>query len=283
MTDLNVSPLQKYYRTAQIYISLPSGKNFYKKDVLELSDSGEVGVMPMTAKDELLLTSPDGLLNGESLAEILRSCVKGLHNPKGLIINDIEVLMLAIQYATYGKKNETEVVCPACNHLNTFNIDLQNVLETVKFLNPPFPVNLSSGLTVFVRPYSYTDTMKALSMSLEQSKLKRIMEDQVSTEEQKLSMFGELFKRVSSLNQDLVVNCVHKVVSETDNINVEDKAQIKDFMFNISSEDARLVEQEIAKVNKITYNNQLHVTCQKCKHEWDSDLNLNPVNFSTAS
>ena len=51
----NVNPLKKYYRQPKQFIKLPSGYKYYPDGAIEVSESGEVAVYPMTAKDESVM------------------------------------------------------------------------------------------------------------------------------------------------------------------------------------------------------------------------------------
>ena len=82
------NPLTQYFRQFKLYLKLPSGIAYYTTDQVQFTDSGEIGVMPMTGKDELSLKNPDALLNGEALVEVIKSCVPGVKNPRVLLTND---------------------------------------------------------------------------------------------------------------------------------------------------------------------------------------------------
>jgi len=69
------NPLINYFRQAKIYLTLPSGGKYYKEGSLELTESGELPVMPMTAKDELALKTPDALLSGQATVDLIQSCI----------------------------------------------------------------------------------------------------------------------------------------------------------------------------------------------------------------
>ena len=49
----NTNPLNKYYRQPAIYISLPSKGKYYTAESYQQTETGEIPVMPMTAKDEI--------------------------------------------------------------------------------------------------------------------------------------------------------------------------------------------------------------------------------------
>ena len=62
-TGQNTSnPLQKYFRQPKLHVRLPSGGKYYPPGALDLPESGEVAIYPLTAKDELLLKTPDSLI-----------------------------------------------------------------------------------------------------------------------------------------------------------------------------------------------------------------------------
>jgi len=70
--NLNQSnPLQKYFRQPKIYIRLPSNGKYWNPNDIELTESGELPVYAMTAKDELSFKTPDSLINGQSTVNVI--------------------------------------------------------------------------------------------------------------------------------------------------------------------------------------------------------------------
>ena len=80
MTE-NTNPLGKYYRQPQIYIKLPSGGRYYPKEVYTPTETGEIPILPMTAKDEMAFKTPDAMINGQSTVDVIKSCVPNLLDP----------------------------------------------------------------------------------------------------------------------------------------------------------------------------------------------------------
>jgi len=66
------NPLKKYFRQPKIYISLPSQGKFYPDGSIEMTENGELPVYSMTAKDEMIIKTPDALLNGSSTVEVIQ-------------------------------------------------------------------------------------------------------------------------------------------------------------------------------------------------------------------
>jgi hypothetical protein len=274
------NPLKGYFRQFKLYLKLPSGTSYYAPGVVNFTDTGELGIMPMTGKDELILKNPDALLNGEALVEVIKSCVPNVSNPRALLTNDIDALITAIRYATYNDSLQTELVCPKCNHENLFKLDLQYSLDNMSFLDTEYVVNLDSGLSVFVKPYSFPELLKGLHAQFEQSKLTRAIESETISEDQRLKLFSSAFKELSTITYELMVNSVIKVVDESKNINVNDKADIKEFLQNIDKMSSDKISDLIKEINQIGIKRSFTAKCEKCEHEWESEIDFNPVNFS---
>ena len=274
------NPLKQYFRQLKMYLRLPSGGNYYKPGVIELNEKGEVGILPMTGKDELALKNPDALLNGEALIEVLVSCVPALKQPRALLANDIEALITAIRYATFNDSLETSLACPKCGHENTFKLDLQYALDNMSELDSEYVVNLDSGLSVFVKPYAFPELLKTLHAQFEQTKLARAIDSETITEEKRMAIFGTAFKEIAVTKFNLMTAGVIKVVDEQNNINVSDSKYINDFLQNIDKKSADKIGDLIDEINKIGIKKTFTAKCGKCEHQWESEIDFNPVNFS---
>ena len=161
------NPLMQYHRPPGVYVVLPSRGNFYTKKPL-LSSLDEVLVRPMTAKDELLFKSPDILMNGESLIEVVRSCVPGIEDPNEIPGPDFSVLMLAIRLATYGKDLPYSGGCVECAVSTEFNVDIEFLLDTkITLLEREYKANLDE-LTVYIKPYDLRCQIQSALATFEQ-------------------------------------------------------------------------------------------------------------------
>ena len=113
------NPLAKHFRQPAIYLKLPSQGKFYPPDGIELSITGELAVYPMTVKDELTLKTPDALMNGEGMADVIRSCCPGIKDPWTIPSVDLDVIFIAIRLASYGKGMDISATCrTAVNQTN---------------------------------------------------------------------------------------------------------------------------------------------------------------------
>ena len=277
---LQQNPLKNYFRQVKMYLTLPSGTTYYPTGSIKFTDKGELGILPMTGQDELTLKNPDALLNGEALVDVIRSCVPAVTNPRILLTNDIDALITAIRYATYDDSLETSLKCPKCKHDNTFKLDLEYALDHMEYLEPEYVVNLNSGLSVFVKPYSFPEIIQGLHAQFEQSKFQRAFESETLTDEGKSEIFKKVFIDLTKLSVDLMGKSIVKVVDESQGINVTERSFIFEFIKNIDRGSADKIQKLITEINEIGIKRTFTAKCEKCEHEWENEIDFNPVNFS---
>lgn len=274
------NPLRQYFRQFKMYLRLPSGTSYYTPEVISFTEQGEVGILPMTGNDEIALKNPDALLNGEALITVLTSCVPALKQPRALLTNDIDTLITAIRYATYNESLETQLICPKCSHENLFKIDLQYALDNMTELEEEYMVHLDSGVTVFVKPYTFPDLLRGLRAEFEQTKLSRAMASETLSDAQRSEILVKAFKDLSVNRYELMLSGIIKVIDEANSVNVTDKSFIKEFLQNIDKKSVDKIHDLIKKINLIGIRRTFTAICEKCDHHWESEIDFNPVNFS---
>lgn len=284
-TNTNNNPLAQFYRVEKLYVSLPSGGNFYAPGVVALNDDDEVGIKAMTAADEVLFRNPDALLNGEAIKHVITSCVPQVNKPELLLTNDIDTLITAIRHASYGDELEVNADCPNCKHENKFSLSMELTLSTAEKLEESYPVNLSMGLTAYIRPYTFTESSKAIKKSFEQNNVVKSLENPSFSEEQKMKILGSSIDKLSKLSFELVSNSVQRIYGNiNDNeIDVTDRKHIDEFISNVGREDAKKIQDKIEKINSIGIKKEFGAKCSECNHEWEVPIDFNPATFFTAS
>ena len=115
------NPLVGYFRKPEVFITLPSKGKYYKEGTIDLPPNGEIGIFPMTARDELMMKTPDALLNGSSTAEVIKSCVPAIIDPWSIPSLDMDAILVGIRIATYGPELELTTKCPECQETNDFS------------------------------------------------------------------------------------------------------------------------------------------------------------------
>jgi hypothetical protein len=279
-----VNPLKKFYRGVTTFIKLPSRGVYYKEGVVELNEDQEVGVMPMTAQDELLLKNPDALLSGQAVVDVIKSCIPSIKNPRKLLACDIDAIMIGIRAASYGEATELSATCPnpECKHENSFNLDLGNLLNTAETLDDHYEVILENGVTVFITPGTFENMVKNQRTVFEGSRLQRALLNPDITDEERMRIIAQSFEKMSKINFDLIIDGINKVVftDDTGEHEVTKREFIVDFMRNIVKQDVDKIEKKMVEINKIGIVQQLDAVCAKCGHAWKAPIEFNPVNFS---
>ena len=214
----NQSVLSKYKRQPKIYIRLPSGGHFYPENPMEKTGSGELPIYSMTARDELMIKTPDALMSGEATVEVIKSCCPLIDDPWTMPSIDLDAILIAIRIATYGEKMEMNV--PIRYYENdqvklggeTIEIDLRELLDKMqgKSWDSVFEYN---ELKFYVKPLTYKQTTDFFMGTFENQRLAQVMQDKNVDDDQKLKAFRESFKKLSKMTLDMI--CAHVVEIET--------------------------------------------------------------------
>lgn len=228
------NPLKKFFRQPKLYIKLPSSGNFYPPGSLIKTENDEYPVYAMTAKDEIMMKTPDALLNGQSTVEIIQSCVPNIKNGWLVPSIDIDALLIAIRIATYGENLEVDVTIPNTDIHKTYTTDLRvnlgNLLEAV--FDPV--IQISPDLIIHIRPLNYLEFSKNAIKTIEEQKIFNIVNDDSVSEEAKLEMFNESFRKLTDINIGMVSQCIVKIV--TADGEVSNAEFIKEFIDNADRE-----------------------------------------------
>ena len=155
MTE-NTNPLNKYFRQPSLYVKLPS-KTAYPPHVIAPSQSGELGVMPMTAKDEIRFKTPDALMNGQGVVDVIQSCVPDIKDAWQIKSYDLDTILVAIRIATYGETMEINFNVPGANESVAHTVNLPAILDEIQKTTVDTAFTLKDGLKITVQPLTYRD------------------------------------------------------------------------------------------------------------------------------
>lgn len=270
------NPLAKHFRQPAIYLKLPSGGRFWPADSLDLPPNNEIPVYPMTVKDELLLQTPDALINGSSVVEMIRSCCPNIIDPWVIPSTDLDSILIAIRIASYGAQMDFGTECPHCKVKNDHAVDLRVLLDNVR----PAAYNNThelAGLTFKFRPQTYKELNLISQASFEQRKLVSTISDSNLEDTQKAEMFKEGFARLTQLNIDTIISSIASIT--VDDQTVTDHDQIQEFLVNVDRntyEEIKLTISNIAQEHTIA---PVELTCNDCSQPYVSELEFNQSNF----
>lgn len=279
----NQNPLKQFYRVEKTYVKLPSRGTFYADGVVTLDVDNNLGIMPMTAADELLLKNPDALLSGQAIIGVIKSCVPSVKQPQKLLSCDIDTIMIGIRDASYGEDSTVTITCPKCEHENTYGLNLDILLNQAEELQDSYVAELSSDVEVFVKPGTFEAIIKKQKAMLENRKVERLLTQDTVGEEERMHLIAGVFSRLGKLNYELIVDGVQKIqfVNEAGEVQiVVDKNHIDEFIRNIDKKQVQIIEEKLREVNKVGIATSMPAVCTNCSHEWDAPIDFNPANFS---
>ena len=239
----NSNPLKKYFRQPSIYVTLPSGAN-YAPEVLEPSKSGEIGVMPMTAKDEIRFKTPDALMNGEGVVQVIQSCVPQIKDAWNIKSYDLDTILIAIRIATYGETMDINFTVPGAKETVSHTVNLPAILDQLKQIQIEDSFTMQDGLKIGVRPLTYKDMTEASQKTFQESKMYSAIQDSELPQEDKLKRFNDSFKALTDLNSAIILKNIAKITMQ-DGTEITDQAQISEFINNANAKLIKDIESKI--------------------------------------
>lgn len=289
-----MSVLKKYYRKPNLFITLPSGLHFYSNEMFsedDLSSMKEVGILPMTTMNELMLKNPEALLNGSAIEELIKdSTTLKNTNVKHLVKSDIDALLVGIRIASQGDIEELELNCPKCDHEATYHRDLKSILGNIKPHDNEYtvvPKNMD-GLVVYLRPSTFQDNLILESHAFdEQKKISEIRKNisQLTSEKEIeeddeikfMSSIHEIFKELTINTMEIYTQCIEKIVIGDE---VEyDKDEIHEWLKQIDSDTFGKIRDKLSEINDLGLGKFEEITCVECEHVWNQPLDTNPTDF----
>jgi len=246
MTD-NTNPLGKYYRQPQIYITLPSRGKYYPADVFTPTETGEIPVLPMTAKDELAFKTPDAMMSGQATVDVIQSCCPNFKNAWKMVNFDTDAVLLAIRIATYGETMDISYRVPATNEEQSHTINLPAVLEDLGRVNIVDEATTKSGFKVKLAPLDYQALTQVQTAQFEQQKIYATVNNSALSETDKSTQFVKSFKILNNINFGMLVDSITEITTP-EGTTVVDKAQIKQFCDNCDARVINEIQDELAKI-----------------------------------
>lgn len=270
------NPLVGYFRKPEIYIELPSMGKWYPRESIDLNPSMEVGIFPMTARDELVMKTPDALLNGTSTAEVIRSCVPAIKDPWAIPSLDLDALLIGIRIATYGDEMDISTSCPNCSLENNFAINLGALIDQVS--NWKFEEELEiDDLKLYFRPLNYKQMNAENLRQFEENKIMQIVNNGDLTDEQKQEAFNDAFLKLTVHTVDIIGKTIYRV--DSPNGSTENPAHIEEFVRNASSKIFKAIQDHLEKQRDHNSFKAMKGKCTECEHEYEAPIMFNQSNF----
>ena len=278
----NSNPLNKYFRQPSIYVSLPSGTN-YPPHVVTPSKIGELGVMPMTAKDEIRFKTPDALMNGQGVVDVIQSCVPDIKDAWQIKSYDLDTILIAIRIATYGETMEISFNVPGVNEQVSHTVNLPAILDKIKSSKVDSEFTLKDGLKITVRPLTYKDMTSTSLQTFQQQKMYSAVQDSQLPDEEKATKFNDAFKQLTELNSSILLKNIDSVTM-TEGTVITDPIHIKEFVDNANATLIKEIETNLTNLRSqgAVKPLKLKATEEQIKKGAPASYEV-PVTFDTAN
>jgi hypothetical protein len=244
------NPLAGFMRQPKIYISLPSGGAYWPQNAIQVPENGQFPVYSMTAKDELVFKTPDALMNGQAVVDVIQSCIPNIKDAWKTPNIDLDLILVAIRIATYGEMMEISHVVPNINEVVEHQIDLRIMLDQLSVNRWEDAVEINEELTCFVRPLTYKHVTMTSMKAFETQRLMQAVNDDDISDEKKLEVFNQSFNKMTDITVDLVADTVQAI--QTPDTLVKEPAYIKEFLKNADADLYKKINDHIARMKKIT-------------------------------
>jgi bacterioferritin-associated ferredoxin len=279
MEQMNQSknPLAQFFRQPKIYMQLPSGGKYYPPGALEMPENGELPVYAMTAKDELLMRTPDALMNGASTVEVIKSCVPSIKNPWFMPAIDVDAVLISIRYATYSQEMEVGTTCPSCNTAAEKLVDLRNLLDSLRQINFIDRIEIDNNMVVWIQPLTYDQITRTALKTFEQQRIFSVVNDESISDERKMELFQTSFIKLTELTVDTVADAISKIESPAGI--VTDKDFIKEFLANTDKKVFSRVQESVTDSKNVGKIDALATKCEHCGHEYQVSLSFDQADF----
>lgn len=224
------NPLQKYFRQPKLFVELPSKGKFYPEGSIELPASNEHAVYAMTAKDEMMMRTPDALLNGEATVSLIESCIPSIKNAWNVPTIDLDVLLVAIRIASYGETMDLNIKTPVTEEEKTFSLDLMEILSSLSTVDYKNEVKVDD-ITIVLKPLSYQVFTEVSKKTFEEQRIFSLMNKNNLSETDRLQAFNNSFKKLTEINVTTLKRSIDYI--NADGVSVTDPEHISEFIDNV--------------------------------------------------
>jgi hypothetical protein len=276
------NPLEEFYRSKEIYVKLPTQGKWYETPP-KLSINNELGIMPMTVKDELILKIPDSLYNSEAIFMVLKSIVPDIADPYKIMIPDVDVILIASRAVSQGTEMSVAVKCPVCKDISEYSINIPALLNKIKTIEDDTEIEVK-GLAIKLKPNTLA-TLTANSMQkVEIAKLKTLIalaEENNNFAKTKLLM-EESLQKMAAASLAVIADQIFSITTP-DGTTVTDFDHILQWIQNLDKRSVDIISENAKHLNDNGIQKNHTFTCgnESCNHSFDAPIEFNPTFFFT--
>ena len=201
----------------------------------------------MTAKDEIRFKTPDALMNGQGVVDVIESCCPEIKDAWQIKSYDLDTILIAIRIATYGETMDMSFTVPGANETVSHSVNLPALLDQVKNVKITSEVVLKDGLKIIVGPLTYRDMTQASLQTFQQQKMYAAVQDSQMSDDEKSSRFNDAFKKLTDLNEGILLKNMQSIRMQ-DGTEISDPAHIKEFVDKANASLIKEIETQIMQL-----------------------------------
>jgi hypothetical protein len=281
MENINQNPLANHFRQAVIHTKLVSNGKFWPEGSINLPVTGEIPVLPMTLKDEIILKTPDALMNGSGVVDVIQSCCPSIANAWDMPSIDVDQIIIAIRIATYGEHMDIDATCPQseCKEENSYQINLHNIQAGITMPKYNVPVEVD-GLQIFLKPQKYFDLNKRNKLEFEEEQMMKVIREANDSSDKEVvtAQFNQHLNNVLDLNYESLTTSTEKIITETGTV-VSNPEFIKEFYTNVQGSVIKKVQDVVSTFARDIAVKPFDVTCPHCNHQYKVSFTFDYANF----
>lgn len=277
-TAQSPNPLSKYFRQPSIYIRLPSEGRYWHSDDLDMPVTGELPVYPLTTRDEVILKTPDALMNGSGVVDVIHSCCPHIKNAWGMPSVDVDTVLIAIRIASYGHSMDFSANCPHCAAENSYDKDLRDCLAAIRMPDYSEPLYLNE-LEIMIKPQAFFTSNKMNQINFEEQKMLKAIENIDLDAEVRNKEIHSSMTRLIDIGIDNLTASTEFIASVIDGNEVRDPKFIREFYTNADSATVKAIQEKISELSTQAGIPPFPVACAECSKPFEVPVEFNYTNF----
>lgn len=217
MTDnLNKNPLSSFGRHPKLELNLPSEGKWYPDGSLELNANNTVSVRSMTGSDDLKFKAGDASMGGSNVLNLIASCIPNIKKVQDIPSIDLDALLLAIRWASYGQILKQTIQVPNTTITKTIQVDLEKVLGKLSSSSQSWDETLTitsddnTTLIILVKPINVS-TLFSKTQQIQEQKESIIKNSSVSKSLDAPS-FNVAVNQLSNVAIELIASSIESLI-----------------------------------------------------------------------
>ena len=272
----SANPLKAFFRQPAIYLKLPSDGAYWPEDAIEFPANRELPVYPMTAVDEITYRTPDALFSGQSVVNVIQSCVPAVKNAWQTPFIDVNSILIGIRIASYGHNMEVSTQCTNCENEDDFELDLRQVLDQMQL--PDYQQQVSIGdLEIVFRPMTYQEQNASNMQQFEQQRMIRMIPGADIPEEEKIQRMAEVMRSITALTVKAITMSIAMI--RTPGAIVTDSEHIEEFLNNCDRTAFATIRDHAISLRQNSELKPVQLKCTACGTDYEQQLTLDMANF----